>query len=118
MSSFFANHKSTGYELTPRTSQFEKDKNVKLMEILWLKSSHKIVGKKTQDTQSSSVQLDCWHKWVDIAVCFFAISHSNVYIHLLFTKIILLDTIYSPKFLQSCFYSIIHTQKYYILLKS
>ena len=40
-----------------------------------------------------------------IVVCLFAICYSNVYIHLLFTKIILLDTIYLPKFLQSCFYS-------------
>ena len=29
-------------------------------------------------------------------------------------KIILLDTIYLPKFLQSCFYSIVCTLKYYI----
>ena len=52
-----------------------------------------------------------------IAVCLFTICYANVYIHLLFTKIILLDIIYRPKFLQSCFYSIIHTQKYYIFLK-
>ena len=80
------------------------------------------------------MQFDCWHKWVDInliwvhpifwkiftvmcfvepiAVCLFAICYSNVHVHLLFTKIILLHTIYSLKFLQSCFYSIIHTQYY------
>ena len=52
-----------------------------------------------------------------IAVCLFAICYSNVYVHLLFAKIILVDTIYWPKFLQSCFYSIIHTLKYYIFIK-
>ena len=36
-----------------------------------------------------------------------------MYIYLLFAKIILLDTIYSLKFLQSCFYSLICTLKYY-----
>ena len=39
-----------------------------------------------------------------IAVRLFTICYSNVYVHLLFTKIILLDTIYLQKFLQSCFY--------------
>ena len=29
-----------------------------------------------------------------VAVCLFAICYSNVYVHLLFAKIILLDTIY------------------------
>ena len=52
-----------------------------------------------------------------VAVCLFAICYSNVYVHLLFAKIILLDTIYLPKFLRSCFYSIIHTLKYYIFVK-
>ena len=86
------------------------------------------VGEKTQDTQSSSMQFDCWHKWVDInliwvhrifwnktkiftvmcfvepiAVCLFAICYSNVYVHLLFIKIILLDTIYLPKFCEAVF---------------
>ena len=32
-----------------------------------------------------------------IAVCLFTICYSNVYVHLLFTKIILLDTIFFAK---------------------
>ena len=42
-----------------------------------------------------------------IRICTF-ICYSNMYI-LLFTKVILLDTIYLLKFLRSCFYSIICT---------
>ena len=49
-------------------------------------------------------------------VCLFTIS--NMYVYLLFAKVILLDNINSLKFLQSCFYSIIRSLKYCIFLKS
>ena len=56
--------------------------------------------------------------FVEPIVRLFAIRYSNMYVNLLFAKMILLDTIYSLKFLRICFYSIIGTLKYYIFLKS
>ena len=49
--------------------------------------------------------------FVEPIVRLFAICYSNMYVYLLFAKMILLtiDTIYSLKFLRSCFYSIIRT---------
>ena len=76
------------------------------MKILELKSLQKNVGKITVMCFIEPIVRFNRHSLLE-------------YVHLFVSaKIILLDTIYLLKFLQSCFYSIICTPKYYIFLKS
>ena len=55
-------------------------------------------------------------RFAEPIVCLF--TTSNMYVYLLFAKVTLLDNINFLKFLQSCFYSIIRSLKYYVFLKS
>ena len=52
--------------------------------------------------------------FVEPIVRLFAIRDLNMYVYSLFANIILLDTIYSLKFLRSCFCSIIRALSIYI----
>ena len=69
-----------------------------LMHLIWVR---RIFWNKTK-----IFTVTCF---VEPIVRLFAICYSNMYVYLLFAKIILLDTIYSLRFLRSCFSSIIRT---------
>ena len=81
----------------------------------WGKCFIKYVYIKKRKNKTKIFTVMCF---VEPIVCLFAIRYLNMYVYFLFAKTILLDTIYSLKFLRSCFYSIIRTLKYSIFLKS